>query len=744
MDQDSSLAWPGSLQEQSLMTGSGEDEFTNFLEFGMHFPDLEGHGPGERQLQPPRSLPASVSMMPTTTAEQEQLVRMDTDSLPSAHSSSSYNNRIMGGFSFDLSSHNQPSQSQGQIPSSYTSAPVTPAFYNQELAQPQMFHHPQHHPQQPPQKQLQQQAHHGVPATSQPYIPHGQAIIPPTPNSIELQGNAARYQPQVDENHELYDRYPRMNEEQALYTPLVSPAMTPLETQFRLPEYTIPGEYFTPLTSPALEAQNSNSNGYPFQSVSEVGFLHSPADAIPGSSAPSSPGLMRKHRRRPSTTKSFSSRAKKQQSPSVRPQTRKKSMLNLNSDEVLNGLSQDQGVSKILPHGVSGLRQSSNESSDQDSVSPEPLSEPLMPPPALPPARKSPAIVPQADQSQTSAPATPAMLMRLQRPQPAENPTGQFNGQARLVSTESYDDVMEDVMLPEAATPASQLSRPQIARIDTAMKSGSATPVTSASITPSLEPKSAPALDRNPSSIAPSPRTMAMPSPSGPVARKSETPKLGPMGRKRQSLSSTHASPNLRPKISPSIQPLVRGEGISSETSALYLASKSNYQHILDGTLLPGVSYPETLAENLSSKRTNHKLAEQGRRNRINNALKEIESLIPSAFIQMKQAKENVANHAKSDKEKEKDKAGAQTISKASTVELAIDYIKALKQELEETKGKLVAAEARMGENGPAKEGCKAATVSSPGGGNTKSSHGTQGSSVAEAAAASTEATGST
>lgn len=119
--------------------------------------------------------------------------------------------------------------------------------------------------------------------------------------------------------------------------------------------------------------------------------------------------------------------------------------------------------------------------------------------------------------------------------------------------------------------------------------------------------------------------------------------------------------------------------------------------------------------------------------------------MIPSAFIQMKHAKENVASHAKSDKEKEKDKAGAQTISKASTVELAIDYIKALKQELEETKGKLVAAEARMGENGAAKgEGCRAATVSSPEDGNTKSADGTQGSSVAEAAAASTEATGST
>lgn len=137
---------------------------------------------------------------------------------------------------------------------------------------------------------------------------------------------------------------------------------------------------------------------------------------------------------------------------------------------------------------------------------------------------------------------------------------------------------------------------------------------------------------------------------------------------------------------------------MSSESSALYLASKSNYQHILDGTLLPGVSYPETLAENLSSKRTNHKLAEQGRRNRINTALKEIETLIPSAFVQMKNAKEAAACNVKvSEKEKEKN-ANAQ-ISKASTVEMAIDYIKALQQELGETKGKLVAAESRLSES---------------------------------------------
>lgn len=128
---------------------------------------------------------------------------------------------------------------------------------------------------------------------------------------------------------------------------------------------------------------------------------------------------------------------------------------------------------------------------------------------------------------------------------------------------------------------------------------------------------------------------------------------------------------------------------------AIYLASKSNYQHILDGTLPSGVSYPETLAENLSSKRTNHKLAEQGRRNRINNALKEIEALIPPEFVQAKQAKEAALTGIKpSDKEKEK--PANQAISKASAVEMAIDYIKALKLTLEQTTTKLVEAEAKL------------------------------------------------
>lgn len=130
---------------------------------------------------------------------------------------------------------------------------------------------------------------------------------------------------------------------------------------------------------------------------------------------------------------------------------------------------------------------------------------------------------------------------------------------------------------------------------------------------------------------------------------------------------------------------------LSAETSALYLASKSNYQNILEGTHLPGVSYPEALAENLSSKRTSHKLAEQGRRNRINVALKEMESLLPP--VPVTKGKRDRAGSTDGDSG---DKATASSNSKASTVELAIAYIKALQAELSDTKAKLEDSEKKL------------------------------------------------
>ena len=71
---------------------------------------------------------------------------------------------------------------------------------------------------------------------------------------------------------------------------------------------------------------------------------------------------------------------------------------------------------------------------------------------------------------------------------------------------------------------------------------------------------------------------------------------------------------------------------MNEQTQALLLASRSNYQNIIEGSHLPGVSYPSDLSTNLTSKRTSHKIAEQGRRNRINTALQEMQGLLPLKY----------------------------------------------------------------------------------------------------------------
>ncbi|KAJ5959025.1 uncharacterized protein N7479_006175 [Penicillium vulpinum] len=638
------MSWPEQLHENNLINAPGEEEFSNLFEFNIPFSEIE-HGPGNMQHS---------NSLPTTTGPESDMAHLRS------HAVQQYSGQMEGLMDF---SDNTQSHTHHPHPMPYSAPHMTPGFCAQQPS---------------PMSQ---------PPTHQHYMNH--TMIPPTPNSMEMHGNTPRYTQRVEENPDMYDRYSRINEEQALYTPLISPAMTPLENQFRLPEYTIPGEYFTPLTSPALEAQNAESNSYyHVRQVSDMGFVPTTAEVnpLPGTSAPPSPSIIRKpNNRRRSTTARLNNARKVKQSPIIRAQPPKRSPLNHNSEEFYNSLTQELDTTKPQNQDIRSLRLSSNEGSGQDSVSPEPLSEPLMPPPALP--RMSPAIAPHGQTSSPGTAATPAILMRIQGNQHLQDPSGQFCGRAQLAEPEFPDDIMEDISLPEAAAP-SQL-RPTPRRIDTAVR----TPSMSANGTPFLGPSSA-TYDKPPSaSLAPSPRTAAMPSPSGPVPRKSDH-KIA-SSRKRVSMSGAHPSPQLLPKISPSIKPLMKGgEGMSQDT--LYLVSKSNYQHIIDGTLPSGVSYPEALAENLSSKRTNHKLAEQGRRNRINNALKEIELLIPQEFIDARNAKDAAESGGKvNEKEKEKEKAN-QAISKATAVEMAIDYIKALKMSLDATTAKLAAAEAKL------------------------------------------------
>ena len=133
----------------------------------------------------------------------------------------------------------------------------------------------------------------------------------------------------------------------------------------------------------------------------------------------------------------------------------------------------------------------------------------------------------------------------------------------------------------------------------------------------------------------------------------------------------------------------------------MLLASKSNYQNLVEGNRLPGVNYPDSLSTGLTSKRTSHKVAEQGRRNRINEALKEMQALIPkpaklsrspskdedpdmaiAASPEIGDENENVdVNGTTNCKESKEDAISKSNSSKAATVELANEYIKKMQKD---------------------------------------------------------------
>lgn len=495
-----------------------------------------------------------------------------------------------------------------------------------------------------------------------PYMVPSQSYqVPLTPASSEM--HAAKYTQQFTDGsgHVVYDQYPQS------FAPLVSPAQTPLEGTFSIPEYGIQQDFFSPLTSPAIEAQRGHES---------TGTTASPVDLNDAANTRMPPtSAAKRQRRKPSTaTRTSGGTRSVRQSPAMKPQTRRRQQsLTKLPEAVLDELAQESKTTGGLkPFSASGKVPTSSDS----SVSPEPLSDNLMPPPAVPrPTSRSPNVFALKQNVESNEPATPATLMRM--PSKRAYAKG-VPMNARLEG----DDVMEDIMLPESAT------RPMLSPLHTVRSPGDDQD------TPKLFAKSSKA------SASSTPRTSTMtPSILSPDSFKRVESKANiRSGKKRQSTNSATISPALRPRISPSITPLMPASTpgmphISAETSALYLASKSNYQNILEGTHLPGVSYPEALAENLSSKRTSHKIAEQGRRNRINMALREIEALLPQQI--MADGKKR-ANSTEAD---ETEKGSGPGTSKASTVEMAITYIKSLQAELKVTKEKLEVAE-RKAENG--------------------------------------------
>ncbi|KAJ0121693.1 phosphorus acquisition-controlling protein [Diaporthe amygdali] len=552
-------------------------------------------------------------------------------------------------------------------------------------------------------------------------------MVPPTPQSLEIQaGNHQFYTTQPDratqqqQHQDMFERFQRMKEQQQQdmsFTPLVSPAVTPLESQFPMDQaFTVPNAYFSPLTSPALHAQSdpivmfehglSNAN----TTTSSPEGMDLEANPPP-SSGPVSNDLAKKGRK--ANAAKTRSRGSVGKSPITKPQRKKTGSTPLMNAQTLSELTeQADKPAELQPRPSKKTRQmeqsgfASNSStagitdSENDSVSPEALSE--MPPPPLPKTRSakpSPCIQPQNNATPTMAPtaapqptgkpspATPASLMRLPSPNNA-NKSSTLAGSDPMAS-----ENIENFELPESVS-ANTFKKPNLAPLSTqSPQIRSPAPETAPGTASSFQPLPSPIFAKPGAAASASQSPQLTPGSSATTPNPRKTPQLAPRsGKKRASISSSHVSPALRPRISPSIKPLLPGGLRAEDSASQLLASKSNYQNILEGNMVPGVSYPSELSTNLTSKRTSHKIAEQGRRNRINSALQEIATLLPGGVIP--EGKDSGAESG----DKKDSKGGGGPNSKASTVELAIDYIKLLKQQVDEANKRAELAEKKLQE----------------------------------------------
>lgn len=345
-----------------------------------------------------------------------------------------------------------------------------------------------------------------------------------------------------------------------------------------MPDFAIPGEYFSPLTSPALEAQNhfAHRSVYGAMPSRDVSEMTSPIDMnidLNTATGAQSPNLIRKPRRKPSTTSTKNPARAVRQSPAMKPQTRRRhaSTTSMPPKEVVEIIeearrSKHNGGTAKMVTGKTSMPYS-QDSSEAESVSPESLSEALMPPPATPrpgSAGRSPYLAGKLNGSKSAPllamsnePATPASLMKIRKQAgkalSRQHSSSNLREAASLAETE-MEQIMEDIVLPEPA----RTSKPDLPPINTATanQDDQITPTLSARKTPYFGPLSAPLTAT--SSVFPSPQLGASPSPGGLMSSKRAEPKpLGRSGKTRNSITSVHVSPALRPKISPSIKPLL-------------------------------------------------------------------------------------------------------------------------------------------------------------------------------------------
>lgn len=467
------------------------------------------------------------------------------------------------------------------------------------------------------------------------------------------------------------------------FTPLVSPAVTPLDPHFNMESaFTVPGSYFSPLTSPALVAQPDGASIYDHSTNSNNSPIDMDLETPTAPTAPVAQDLAKKARKNNAKARTKSANIKN--SPIAKPQRKRVGPSPAIVSQVLSEAEERNmhANDNLLP-----LPAASTETSEENaSVSPENLTD--MPPPPVPARRsnsKSPYIQAQNggqqapplalnEERQQPHPATPASLMKLASPK-GKKPTSNQQGDTATEHIESLE-------LPESVSNKPLAPVLPLAPINTTASPNGSHPGSSAQGSV-MQPLPSPGI-RTPGTLSANASPSLGPRSTGPTAKR--TPQLLSRNSRKRSTSSVHVSPALLPRISPNIKPLIPGTpGMSAEDTSRLLMSKSNYQNILEGNNVPGVSYPSELSTNLTSKRTSHKIAEQGRRNRINSALQIMAGLLPEK--QMPGSPEEAG-------EDKKDSKSANTpSSKASVVENAIVHMKtlqqengALKQELQELK----------------------------------------------------------
>ena len=501
MNHESSPTWSQTLHDDTMVANPGDDEFSNFLDLGIDFPNFDGLEDGQSGLDTPMG---DLGM--------DQL-GMDGSRADATTSDLQTGSMVSQGVS--MAHHGHMKNAVGMNPM---------------LREHQMN--------QRPRNAMSNQ-------NCQPQI-----MIPLTPHSSEMQGAAARYQSHMDlQGHIVYDQTPMS------FTPLVSPAVTPLDSTFHMPDFAVPGEYFSPLTSPALEGQNTHYRqaGYPPSMTSDRRTTGSPIDHNVDVSVLSTPPAppARKSRRKPSTSNRASSRSVRQ-SPIVKPNSRRKQSNSIVGSSGVGEAAESLAtmVQGHKPEVSTNKPFGSSDGSAPDSVSPEALSDALMPPPALPRSSGKSPNIPAQSRTPTgmrNGPATPATLMRLETNQ-GLLPTVPVRNNSTFVAENAAH--MDDITLKEAVN----VSRPLPSPIDTSKANSDdhSTPPFSVK-TPKLTAGSTP---RN---MTMSPQTM---SPTASAAHKQPDTSLGlRSNKKRQSTSSAQISPSLRPKISPSIKPLVPASG---------------------------------------------------------------------------------------------------------------------------------------------------------------------------------------